>query len=172
MNEPATRFRVLAADPIEVDFANVLYQAIEESPNAIVALYSRSVTEVIKQFENCSRRGGRSIYRWAPDKGLISLREDAVTVPATRRIAEALRHIQQNQHFAVYLLPLMGQQLTPPNVAQLRQISRAVQTAMKRVVLLTEDGSLPATLSDYCAHLQLQPRSTAHLRMRDGRWTR
>ena len=122
--------------------------------------------------EGFARRRGTTIYAWTVDRGLISLREQGIVVPASRRLAEALRYVQQSAHFGIYLIPVAGAQLTPPIVAQLRQISRVSDGALKRIVLLNESGDLPTSILEYCAHLQMQPRSSAKLRMRDGRWVR
>jgi hypothetical protein len=169
--EPS-RYRVLAADVNEADFAAVLHQHIEDAPSALVALYCRGAAEIVKALEGFSRRRGSTVYAWTLDRGLISLREDGIVVPGSRRLGEALRYVQQSVHFGIYLLPVAGQQLTPPTVAQLRQITRATDGVLKRVVLLNESGDLPASISEYCAHIQLQPRSSAKLRLRDGRWVR
>ena len=167
-----SRYRVLAADASEADFAQVLHQHIEDSPSALVALYCRGAAEIVKALEGFSRRSGTTVYAWTLDRGLISLREDGIVVPGSRRLGEALRYVQQSVHFGIYLLPVTGHQLTPPAVAQLRQITRATDGILKRVVLLNETGDLPSSISEYCAHVQLQPRSSAKLRLRDGRWVR
>jgi hypothetical protein len=167
-----TRYRVLAADVTESDFPHTLHQLIEGSSSALVAVYCRGAAEIIKCLEGFSRRSGSTVYAWTNDRGLISLREDGIVVPASRRLGEALRYVQQSVHFGIYLLPVSGQQLTPPVVAQLRQITRANDSVVKRVVLLNETGDLPSSISEYCTHVQLQPRSSAKLRLRDGRWVR
>jgi hypothetical protein len=166
------RYRVLAADATEVGFAALLYQHIDDAPSPLLALYCRSAAEICRAMEPLSRRAGYAIYQWTNDRGLISLREDGMVVPASRRVAEALRVIQQSTHFGVYLIPVAGDQLTPPVIAQLRQIVRSQEFAVKRIVLLSETADLPASLTEYCAHLQLQPRSQAKLRLRDGHWVR
>jgi hypothetical protein len=166
------RYRVLAADSTEAGFAPQLYQYIEDSPSALTALYCRSGAEIGKAFEPLSRRAGYAIYLWTADRGLVSLREDGIVVPGSRRLAEAMRSIQQSVHFGVYLIPISADQLTPPLITQLRQIARSQDMAVKRIVLMSESGELPASLSEYCAHLQLQPRSQARLRLRDARWVR
>ena len=167
-----SRYRVLASDPMDAEFAQVLHQHIEDSPSILIALYCRGAAEVVKAFEGYSRRHGTTFYAWTMDRGLISLREDGIVVPGSRRLGEALRYVQQSVHFGIYLLPVAGQQLTPPTIAQLRQITRASDGVIKRVVLLNEGGDLPASILEYCAHIQLQPRSSARLRLRDGHWVR
>ena len=159
-----SRYRVLASDPMDAEFAQVLHQHIEDSPSILIALYCRGAAEVVKAFEGYSRRHGTTFYAWTMDRGIV--------VPGSRRLGEALRYVQQSVHFGIYLLPVAGQQLTPPTIAQLRQITRASDGVIKRVVLLNEGGDLPASILEYCAHIQLQPRSSARLRLRDGHWVR
>lgn len=165
-------YRVYAADMTEAEFPETLHQYIENAPSTIVAIYCRGAAEIVKALEGFARRRGTTIYAWTVDRGLISLREQGIVVPASRRLAEALRYVQQSAHFGIYLIPVAGAQLTPPIVAQLRQISRVSDGALKRIVLLNESGDLPTSILEYCAHLQMQPRSSAKLRMRDGRWVR
>jgi hypothetical protein len=167
-----TRYRVIAADVSEPDFPAVLHQAIEDATSTLVCVYCRGIPEIVKSLEGYSRRRGSTVYAWTQDRGLISLREDGIVVPASRRLAEALRYVQQSVHFGIYLLPIDGQALTPPTVAQMRQIARANDGIIKRVVMLSETAEIPSVLSEYCAHIQLQPRASAHLRLRDGRWIR
>ena len=166
------RYRVYAADMTEAEFPETLHQYIENAPSTIVAIYCRGAAEIVKALEGFARRRGTTIYAWTVDRGLISLREQGIVVPASRRLGEALRYVQQSAHFGVYLIPVAGSQLTPPIVAQLRQIARVSDGALKRIVLLNETGDLPTSILEYCAHLQMQPRSSAKLRLRDGRWVR
>ncbi len=168
----AGHYRVYAADMTEAEFPETLHQYIENAPSTIVAIYCRGAAEIVKALEGFARRRGTTIYAWTVDRGLISLREQGIVVPASRRLAEALRYVQQSAHFGIYLIPVAGAQLTPPIVAQLRQISRVSDGALKRIVLLNETADLPTSILEYCAHLQMQPRSSAKLRMRDGRWVR
>jgi hypothetical protein len=170
-SSPAT-FKVLAADFDEPQFAQLLYQQIEAAESRLVVVYTRSHAELSQQLEPFSRRSGLSIYSWTQDRGFISLRDNGVVVPGTRRLPDALRFIQQSGHFGVYLLPCNGLSFTPPIVAQLRQVARADDGIGRKIVFLSEDGDIPATLSGYCAHVQLEPRSRAPLRLRDGRWIR
>lgn len=165
-------YRVYAADMTEAEFPETLHQYIENAPSTIVAIYCRGAAEIVKALEGFARRRGTTIYAWTVDRGLISLREQGIVVPASRRLAEALRYVQQSAHFGIYLIPVVGAQLTPPIVAQLRQIARVSDGALKRIVLLNESGDLPTSILEYCAHLQMQPRSSAKLRLRDGRWVR
>jgi hypothetical protein len=170
---PATnRYRVIAADSHEPEFAHLVHSAIEESPTTLVCLYSRAIPETVQALEHYSRRRGSTLYAWTLDRGLISLREVGMVVPASRRLGEALRYVQQSVHFGIYLVPVDGQALTPPIVAQMRQIARANDGVLKRVVLLTEQAEIPSSLIEYCSHIQMQPRASAHLRLRDGRWIR
>jgi hypothetical protein len=166
------RYRVLAADVGEAEFPSMLHRCIEESSSILVCVYCKGIPEIVKSLETFSRRQGSTLYAWTQDRGLISLREDGIVVPASRRLAEALRYVQQSVHFGIYLLPIDGQALTPPTVAQMRQIARANDGIVKRVVMLSESAEIPAALGDYCTHLQIQPRASAHLRLRDGRWIR
>ena len=166
------RYNVLAADITEPDFPARLNQLLLDAPCALVALYCRNGAEIAKVLEGFSRRNGTSYYLWTLDRGLVSLRDDGLIVPASRRINEAIRGIQLSVHFAMYLIPAANLQFTPPLIAQLRQIARAQDGIVKRIVLMSESGDLPSSLSEYCAHVQLQPRSSAKLRLRDGRWIR
>jgi hypothetical protein len=165
-------FRILAADTNEEGFASALYQHIEEAESCVVALYTRSQAEITRQFELLSRRSGLSIYTWTMDRGYISLRENGIVVPGTRRIPDAIRYVQQSAHFGVYLTPSDAAMYAPPLIAQLRQMARTSDGVVRKIVLMSEDGEIPATLSSYCAHIQLEPRSRAPLRLRDGRWVR
>ena len=165
-------YRVYAADMTEAEFPETLHQYIETAPSTIVAIYCQGAAEIVKALEGFARKRGSTIYAWTVDRGLISLREQGIVVPASRRLTEALRYVQQSAHFGIYLIPVAGAQLTPPIVAQLRQISRVSDGALKRIVLLNETGDLPTSILEYCAHLQMQPRSSAKLRLRDGRWIR
>ena len=167
----AKPFRVLAADFEEPQFAQLLYQQVDEAGSRLVVVYTRSHAEISQRLEPFSRRSGLSIYSWAQD-GFISLRDNGVVVPGTRHLPDALRFIQQSGHFGVYLFPCSGLLFTPPLVAQLRKIARSDDGVCRKIVLLSEDGEIPATLSSYCAHIQLEPRSRAPLRLRDGRWIR
>ena len=168
----AGHYRVYAADMTEVEFPETLHQYIENAPSTIVAIYCQGAAEIVKALEGFTRRRGTTIYAWTVDRGLISLREQGMVVPASRRLADALRYVQQSAHFGIYLIPVAGSQLTPPIVAQLRQISRVSDGPLKRIVLLNETADLPNSILEYCAHLQMQPRSSAKLRLRDGRWIR
>jgi hypothetical protein len=172
--EPVTpsRYTVLAADASEATFAATMHQLVEDSPSRLVALYCRGSAEIVRALESYSRRQGSTVYEWTLDRGLISLREDGIVVPSSRRLAEALRYVQQSVHFGIYLIPIDLQLLTPPVIAQLRQLARANDGITKRVVLINEATELPASITEYCSHIQLQPRATAHLRLRDGRWVR
>jgi hypothetical protein len=170
--EGSNSFRILAADATEAAFAQLLYQQIDAAESRLVVVYTRSHAEVSKNFEPFARNTGYSIYSWTLDRGFISLRENGVVVPGTRRMPDALRFIQQSAHFGVYLVPCAGSIFTPPLVAQLRQVARIEDGVMRKIVLLSEDGDIPATLSSYCAHVQIEPRSRAPLRLRDGRWIR
>jgi hypothetical protein len=166
------RYRILAADASDSDFASLLHQAIEASSSILVCVYCRGIPEIVKSVETYSRRQGSTFYSWTQDRGLISLREDGIVVPGSRRLAEVLRYVQQSVHFGIYLLPIDGQALTPPTVTQMRQIARANDGIVKRVVLLSESADIPTALDDYCTHIQIQPRASAHLRLRDGNWIR
>ena len=168
----AGHYRVYAADMTEVEFPETLHQYIENAPSTIVAIYCQGAAEIVKALEGFTRRRGTTIYAWTVDRGLVSLREQGMVVPASRRLADALRYVQQSAHFGIYLIPIAGSQLTPPIVAQLRQISRVSDGPLKRIVLLNETADLPNSILEYCAHLQMQPRSSAKLRLRDGRWVR
>lgn len=168
----AGHYRVYAADMTEVEFPETLHQYIENAPSTIVAIYCQGAAEIVKALEGFTRRRGTTIYAWTVDRGLVSLREQGMVVPASRRLADALRYVQQSAHFGIYLIPIAGSQLTPPIVAQLRQISRVSDGPLKRIVLLNETADLPNSILEYCAHLQMQPRSSAKLRLRDGRWIR
>ena len=168
----AGHYRVYAADMTEVEFPETLHQYIENAPSTIVAIYCQGAAEIVKALEGFTRRRGTTIYAWTVDRGLVSLREQGMVVPASRRLADALRYVQQSAHFGIYLIPVAGSQLTPPIVAQLRQISRVSDGPLKRIVLLNETADLPNSILEYCAHLQMQPRSSAKLRLRDGRWVR
>ena len=168
----AGHYRVYAADMTEVEFPETLHQYIENAPSTIVAIYCQGAAEIVKALEGFTRRRGTTIYAWTVDRGLVSLREQGMVVPASRRLADALRYVQQSAHFGIYLIPVAGSQLTPPIVAQLRQISRVSDGPLKRIVLLNETADLPNSILEYCAHLQMQPRSSAKLRLRDGRWIR
>jgi hypothetical protein len=166
------RYHVLAADANEPDYAARLNQLLLESPSVLVALYTKNTPEILKALETYTRRNAQSIYSWTMDRGFVGLREDSFVVPATRRIPDAIRHVQASVHFGTYLISASAVQFTPPLIAQLRQMARAQDGITKRLVFISEDGNLPASLTEYCAHIQLQPRSAARLRLRDGRWIR
>lgn len=169
----ASRHRVFAADEHDPDLASRLFEETLAAESNVVVLYTRTVDSVLAQLRQFARRGAQSLYTWTPDQGLSSLREDDIVVPASKRFADALRHILAANHFGVYVIPELASHLTGPLAAQLRNFSRARGSgAARRILLLESRVDLPAALGEHISHLLHQPRSAGRLRLRDGRWVR
>ncbi|MCU0754304.1 MAG: hypothetical protein MUE46_04180 [Xanthomonadales bacterium] len=165
------------AKSVHVDFedpgcAARVYSELVSATSAVVLLGSDDPERLLVALGPFARRAGQSIYRYIPEQGLTSMREDSILVPQTKRPPEALRHIMQSSHFGVYLFPDGREQLQGPNLAALKQLARRRPPGDKRIVLIARDLLELAPLLDVAPAVRQRSRSTGRLKLRDGRWIR
>lgn len=175
--DPALRALLEQAKSVHVDFddpgcAARVYSELVSASCAVVLLGSDDPDRLMIALGPFARRAGQSIYRYVPDSGLTSLREDSILVPQTKRPPDALRHIMQSSHFGVYLFPDGKAQLQGPNLAALKQLARRRPPGDKRIVLMARDLLELSPLLDVAASVRQRSRSTGRLKLRDGRWIR
>jgi hypothetical protein len=165
------------AKSVHVDFddpgcAARVYSELVSATAAVVLLASDDPDRLMIALCTFARRAGQSIYRYVPEQGLTSLRDDSILVPQTKRTPDALRHIMQSSHFGVYLFPDGKEQLQGPNLAALKQLARRRPPGDKRIVLMARDLLELASLLDVAPAVRQRSRSTGRLKLRDGRWIR
>jgi hypothetical protein len=99
-----------------------------------------------------------------------NLREVHARVPGLQRLGNALRYMQQSNHFGVYLLAKFPLPISTMDNNLLRQLARAPAGHVRRVVLLDAEPALVASLDDVAVHLNGTSRAAQRPRLRDGRW--
>lgn len=151
-----------------------LTERIVQSARVVVALETARPDELIEQLRHTALRHGRAIYVWNPSAGIGSLREPGVFVPGTRRLADALRHIEASQHFGIYLFhPMSALGLLPDSLA-LRVLRRLFETdaeagPARRVVLMDRYVGIDPEMDATMDRIFDRP-GRGRLRLRQGRW--
>jgi hypothetical protein len=157
----------MAPDPVA---GSELLERILAAPGGLILLEGGDNATLIEQFRTIARHSGQSIYLWQPEDGMGNLREVHARVPGSQRLGNALRYMQQSQHFGVYLLTRFPLPLSTMDNSLLRQLARAPGGHVRRVVLLDADPVLAASLDDVAVRLCGAPRAAQRPRLRDGRW--
>lgn len=158
---------LMASDPVA---GSELFERILAAPGGLVVLDCDDSAAVVEQFRALARHSGQSIYLWEPDTGMGNLRELHARVPGLQRLGNALRYMQQSNHFGVYLLARFPLPISTMDNNLLRQLARAPAGHVRRVVLLDAEPTLIASLDDVAVRLNGAARATQRLRLRDGRW--
>lgn len=138
---------------------------------ALTLLDTGDAPTLVGEFRRHALLAGQSLYLWDAEEGLCSLREAGVRVPATRRLADALRYVLQSMHFGIYLVPLPLQDL-PTVLPLLHQILRQREGHARRVLLLAPLDALPPGLAEHALRLRMAAIGHSRLRLRGGRWVR
>ncbi len=159
----------LIVETTERDIASTLSEVLD-SEQLLLHVSSDDFDELIQAFTIASRRSGLSVYAWTADTGLISLRESGISVPGSRLLAEALRYVLQSMHFGVYLFHGYQNQLIGANVGLLRQIAKVREGHARKVVLISPEPRLPATLAEVTEFVTQRRSGGRRPRLRDGRW--
>lgn len=147
-----------------------IYERIIGADGPLVVLETDQADVLVDQFRLLARRSGQAVYLWREDVGLHSLREGEVRVPNCLRVGDTLRHVLQSMHFGIYLLAGVKAPLSQSNISLLRQLVRARTDHVRRVVLLTDDPALAASVADMALSLSRRDGLRRRPRLRDGRW--
>jgi hypothetical protein len=147
-----------------------ILERILAAPGGLVVLDGGDSATLLEQFRAIARHSGQSIYQWRPDEGLRNLRESHAQIPGSHRLGNALRYMQQSQHFGVYVLTDFPLPLSTMDSTLLRQLAKAPGGHVRRVVLLDAPHRLVAALDDVAVRLSGAPRAAQRPRLRDGRW--
>ncbi|MDO1528713.1 hypothetical protein QMK61_07735 [Fulvimonas sp. R45] len=158
---------LMAPDPVA---GSEILERILAAAGGLLVLEGGDSAVLVEQFRAIARHSGQSIYLWQPDTGMGNLREAHARVPDSQRLGNALRYIQQSQHFGVYLLSRFPLPLSTADGNLLRQLARAPAGHVRRVVLLDAAPSLVASLGDVAVRLNGAPKAAQRPRLRDGRW--
>ena len=105
-----------------------------------------------------------------PGGGHGQLREVHARVPGLQRLGNALRYMQQSNHFGIYLLAKFPLPISTMDNNLLRQLARSPAGHVRRVVLLDAEPALVAGLDDVAVRLDGSSRPAQRPRLRDGRW--
>lgn len=147
-----------------------IFERILAAPGGLVVLEDTDSQALVEQFRVIARHSGQSIYLWEPENGLVNLREAHAGVQGSQRLGNALRYMQQSQHFGVYLLAKFPLPLSSMDGSLLRQLARAPGGHVRRVVLLDAAPALVTSLDDVAVRLSGTLRADLRPRLRDGRW--
>ncbi len=147
-----------------------IFERILTAPSGLVVLQSKDAEALIEQVRVLARHSGQAVYLWQPDTGLGSLREAHARVPDCERLGNALRYMQQSMHFGVYFVRGVELPLSAVDAALLRQLARAPEGHLRRVVLVDAPAALTAHLGDLAAQVNTEDGKPRQLRLRDGRW--
>lgn len=147
-----------------------LVERVLEDEARLLLVDVRDPQGLLEALTLAARRSGRSVYLWSESDGLTSLRESGIAVPGTRSLVEALRYMQQTQHFGIYLFRDYQAQLHGAAVGQLRQLARARSEPVRRAILLGKPDSLPHALAGIGPCLSDAGRRKPRLRLRGGLW--
>jgi len=153
-----------------VDIGNKVYEDVLESSSPIIALHTKDVEAALVQFRLLCRQTGKSIYHWSDRQGLISLKATDISVPGCRKLADALRYIDQSMHYGIYVLTHFERHLRGASLDNLLSIASTNNSEQRRVVLLGMDFALPGLLSESVLSLFETDIKATKLRLRDGRW--
>jgi hypothetical protein len=146
-----------------------LLERIVGADSALVVVKTGQPEVMIEQFKQAARRSGQAVYAWHEEVGLYSLREGDVRVPGCRRVGDTLRYVVQSMHFGIYLMTGIQGVLGRAEQTLLRKLARDKANYVRRVVLLTNDEALIASVEDLAEVFGSSVRDTQP-RLRDGRW--
>ncbi|MFK7957518.1 MAG: hypothetical protein AB8B96_15570 [Lysobacterales bacterium] len=144
-------------------------QLIEREEN-VVALHCEDVSVALKHFRVLCRHSGRSVYHWSPEDGLLSLKASDISVPGSRKLNDALRHVQQSMHYGIYVFSDIYGHLQHRGIEHLRSLAESSDGYQKKIILLGQEIRLPGLLADCVYHVFEQPEEHVRPRLRDGRW--
>ncbi|WP_329740536.1 hypothetical protein [Dyella sp. A6] len=147
-----------------------ILERILAAPGGLVVLDGGDSQVLIEQFRAIARHSGQSIYLWRPEEGMRNLRESHAQIPGSQRLGNALRYMQQSQHFGIYLLTDFPLPLSTMDNTLLRQLAKAPDGRVRRVVLLDAPPRLVAGLDEVAIRMSAAPRVALRPRLRDGRW--
>ncbi|QEE24895.1 hypothetical protein CS053_10555 [Rhodanobacter glycinis] len=147
-----------------------IFERILAVPGGLVLLDCDDSAALVEQFRAIARHSGQSIYLWDPEAGMGNLREVHARVPGLQRLGNALRYMQQSNHFGIYLLAKFPLPISTMDNNLLRQLARSPAGHVRRVVLLDAEPALVAGLDDVAVRLDGSSRSAQRPRLRDGRW--
>lgn len=153
-------------------FAARLYAEIVSAESAVVLLQTSLQAKLIAALGPFSRRAGQAMYVFDEERGFVSLREEGIVVPQTKRTAEALRYVLQSSHFGVYFFPNGASHIRAQNGATLKQMGRRRPAGEKRIVLMCEAFEAIEPLLDVSALVEQRSRASGPLKLRDGCWIR
>lgn len=142
---------------------------IIEADSAVVVLRAEQADLVVEQFRHVTRRSGQTVYVWHPEHGLRSLRDEDVRVPGCRTFGDTMRYVLHSMHFGVYVLTGMRGKLGKPDLTLLRKLLRGSTEHVRKVVFLSNDEALLASLGDMASVIGGSVAETRP-RLRDGRW--
>lgn len=160
----------LVLAPMASQSGSAIFERILASASALVVLETTDALELLGQFRVIARASGQSMYVWQPDSGLVSLRDPHGGIPDCRRLAKALRYIQQSLHFGIYFLVGLELPLSAIEDTLLRQLAQAPDVPLRRVVLMDAPGAWADALSDVATRLDGDDSRPQQLRLRDGHW--
>lgn len=158
---------LMAPDPVA---GSEIFERILAAPGGLVVLDCGDSATLVEQFRAIARHSGQSIYLWEPEIGMANLREVHAQVPGLQRLGNALRYMQQSNHFGVYLLARFPLPISTMDNNLLRQLARAPSGHVRRVILLDAEPALVASLDDVAVRLNGASRAAQRPRLRDGRW--
>lgn len=154
-----------------------LFERIVASERNMIGIETRRADDILEQFRRFAVKAGRAVYLWEDGIGLVSLREESVSVPGTTRLIDALRHIQTTLHFGVYLFRQLPESLRYSAMrgqclAALRQYTRGRWQGanVRKMVLLDMRVGLGEGLDEFIERIVDAPDMVKRLRLRDGRW--
>jgi len=156
----------IAAQPAAAE----LLGRILDASGPLLALHHADGEDLLDQLRVMARHSGQAIYLWRAGHGLTSLRDMHAAMPNSLRLGAALRHIQQSQHFGVYLLQGVDLPLAASELLALRQAGVAVAPRLRRIVLLNPPTQVIDELGDSVMRLWVDEPDVPRPRLRDGRW--
>ncbi|MDJ0654263.1 MAG: hypothetical protein QNJ40_08925 [Xanthomonadales bacterium] len=147
-----------------------LYEELLERKEHVIALHTLDVDAALVQFRVVSRRSGKSIYHWDENHGFVSMKAGDITVPGSRKLADALHYVLQSMHYGIYVMTGFERQLRHGCVQSLKEIAHAQDGHERKVILLAADIMLPGLLADSVYHVVEDQTLVVRPRLRDGRW--
>jgi len=142
---------------------------IIEADSAVVVLRAEQPDLVVEQFRQVTRRSGQTVYVWHPEQGLRSLRDEDVRVPGCRTFGDTMRYVLHSMHFGIYLLTGFRGKLDKSDTTMLRKLLRGSTEHVRKVVFLSNDDALLASIGDLASVIGGTTVGTRP-RLRDGRW--
>lgn len=149
-----------------------LFENLLASERHIIALATTNSPLAFTQFRQIAKRSGQSIYQWLPEFGIVSIRDESVSVPSTQRMGDALRHIQRSLHFGIYVFVDALQYLQPVHNMLLRGIAEQSGTSPRKLIFLGQAYQPPEELFSAVEFVRCNDASRLDLKLRDGRWVR